>query len=81
MSCDNTEPQAAGFSAKNKSSNQLQRFLEELGPGIITGAADDDPSGISTYSVAGASFGYTTLWTTMSRSNQTSGLSHAITAT
>ena len=35
----------------------LQGFLEELGPGLITGAADDDPSGISTYSVAGASFG------------------------
>jgi NRAMP (natural resistance-associated macrophage protein)-like metal ion transporter len=43
----------------------LQRFLEELGPGLITGAADDDPSGISTYSVAGASFGYATLWTAL----------------
>ena len=39
----------------------LQGFLEELGPGLITGAADDDPSGISTYSVAGASYGYATL--------------------
>jgi NRAMP (natural resistance-associated macrophage protein)-like metal ion transporter len=39
--------------------------LDELGPGLITGAADDDPSGISTYSVAGASFGYTTLWTAL----------------
>jgi NRAMP (natural resistance-associated macrophage protein)-like metal ion transporter len=47
------------------SSNRLQRFLNDLGPGIITGAADDDPSGISTYSVAGASFGYTTLWTAL----------------
>jgi NRAMP (natural resistance-associated macrophage protein)-like metal ion transporter len=37
--------------------------LRKLGPGLITGAADDDPSGISTYSVAGASFGYATLWT------------------
>lgn len=43
----------------------LQRFLDELGPGLITGAADDDPSGISTYSVAGASFGYATLWTAL----------------
>jgi NRAMP (natural resistance-associated macrophage protein)-like metal ion transporter len=42
-----------------------QGFLEELGPGLITGAADDDPSGISTYSVAGASFGYATLWTAL----------------
>jgi Mn2+/Fe2+ NRAMP family transporter len=44
-------------SQEDESSNGLQRFLKELGPGIITGAADDDPSGISTYSVAGASFG------------------------
>ncbi len=43
----------------------LQGFLAELGPGLITGAADDDPSGISTYSVAGASFGYATLWTAL----------------
>jgi NRAMP (natural resistance-associated macrophage protein)-like metal ion transporter len=43
----------------------LQQFLAELGPGLITGAADDDPSGISTYSVAGASFGYATLWTAL----------------
>jgi Mn2+/Fe2+ NRAMP family transporter len=34
-----------------------------LGPGLITGAADDDPSGIGTYSIAGAQFGYTCLWT------------------
>jgi len=37
--------------------------LEELGPGLITGAADDDPSGIATYSQAGAQFGYGLLWT------------------
>ncbi|HTF66287.1 MAG TPA: divalent metal cation transporter [Edaphobacter sp.] len=43
----------------------IQAFLDELGPGLITGAADDDPSGISTYSVAGASFGYATLWTAL----------------
>jgi len=36
--------------------------LAVLGPGLITGAADDDPSGISTYSVAGAAYGYGTLW-------------------
>lgn len=41
----------------------LQQFFRDLGPGLITGAADDDPSGISTYSVAGAAFGYTGLWT------------------
>src|SRR5438034_6310542 len=43
--------------------NAFRRFFANLGPGLITGAADDDPSGISTYSVAGASFGYLSLWT------------------
>ena len=38
-------------------------MLEKLGPGLITGAADDDPSGIATYSQAGAQFGYSLLWT------------------
>src|SRR5262245_55988475 len=42
---------------------RVRRFFSHLGPGLITGAADDDPSGISTYSVAGASFGYAFLWT------------------
>jgi NRAMP (natural resistance-associated macrophage protein)-like metal ion transporter len=42
---------------------QIRRFFQDLGPGLITGAADDDPSGISTYSVAGAAFGYMPLWT------------------
>src|SRR5579862_6634322 len=37
-------------------------WLRELGPGLITGAADDDPSGIVTYSQAGAAFGYTLGW-------------------
>ena len=41
---------------------KLRRFFAILGPGLITGAADDDPSGISTYSVAGAAYGYSTLW-------------------
>ena len=44
---------------------QFRRFFSDLGPGLITGAADDDPSGISTYSVAGASFGYLPLWTAL----------------
>ncbi len=44
---------------------RVHRFFAELGPGIITGAADDDPSGISTYSVTGAAFGYTPLWTAL----------------
>src|ERR1700732_898927 len=44
---------------------QFRRFFSDLGPGLVTGAADDDPSGISTYSVAGASFGYASLWTAL----------------
>jgi NRAMP (natural resistance-associated macrophage protein)-like metal ion transporter len=42
--------------------NAVRRFLKILGPGLITGASDDDPSGIGTYAVAGASLGYTPLW-------------------
>src|ERR1700716_388448 len=45
--------------------NPLRRFLKVLGPGLITGASDDDPSGIGTYAVAGASLGLTTLWTAL----------------
>src|SRR5512133_3922522 len=41
---------------------RVEQFFAHLGPGLITGAADDDPSGISTYSVTGASFGYAPLW-------------------
>jgi NRAMP (natural resistance-associated macrophage protein)-like metal ion transporter len=40
-------------------------FFRKLGPGLITGAADDDPSGIATYSQAGAAFGYGLLWTAL----------------
>src|SRR6266545_7299727 len=43
--------------------NPIKRFLKVLGPGLITGAADDDPSGIGTYTQAGASLGFATLWT------------------
>ena len=43
--------------------NKIKRFWEVLGPGLITGASDDDPSGIATYSQAGAAYGLSTLWT------------------
>src|ERR1700720_2128465 len=43
-------------------SSLMKRSFAILGPGLITGAADDDPSGISTYSVAGGAYGYATLW-------------------
>src|ERR1700719_1952904 len=41
----------------------LRRFVAVLGPGLITGAADDDPSGVATYSIAGAQLGTALLWT------------------
>src|SRR5499427_5241520 len=44
---------------------RVRQFFSDLGPGLTTGAADDDPSGISTYSVTGASFGYAPLWTAL----------------
>ena len=43
--------------------NRVRRFFSALGPGLITGAADDDPSGVATYSVAGARHGTSLLWT------------------
>ncbi len=46
-----------------KTSNILIRFWKILGPGLVTGASDDDPSGIATYSQAGAAYGFSTLWT------------------
>jgi Mn2+/Fe2+ NRAMP family transporter len=42
--------------------NICKRLLRILGPGLITGASDDDPSGIGTYTMAGAAFGYQPLW-------------------
>src|SRR2546421_8607566 len=41
----------------------LRQFFQALGPGVVTGASDDDPSGIATYALAGASLGYGILWT------------------
>jgi len=51
------EPVARGFLSR------IRAGLSSLGPGLITGAADDDPSGIATYSQAGAQFGANMLWT------------------
>ncbi len=47
----------------DRNNNPIKNFLNRLGPGLITGASDDDPSGIGTYSQAGAALGYATLWT------------------
>src|SRR5450759_4875450 len=48
-----------------KFSAKIKKVFKILGPGLITGASDDDPSGIATYSQAGAQFGYATLWTAL----------------
>jgi NRAMP (natural resistance-associated macrophage protein)-like metal ion transporter len=56
-----------GNAAKGKKAESgfVRRFFSALGPGIITGAADDDPSGIATYSIAGAQHGLALLWTAL----------------
>lgn len=48
---------------KGKPSSGIKKFFSQLGPGLVTGASDDDPSGIATYSQAGARFGPALLWT------------------
>src|SRR6201986_3163859 len=50
---------------KELKKRKFWRFLTLLGPGLTTGAADDDPSGIATYSQTGAQFGYGQLWTAL----------------
>jgi NRAMP (natural resistance-associated macrophage protein)-like metal ion transporter len=53
------------LSAPIHTHNPLLRYFQTLGPGLVTGASDDDPSGIATYSVAGAAYGYGLLWTAL----------------
>jgi hypothetical protein len=48
---------------KHRTRRHFRRLLSALGPGLMTGAADDDPSGIATYSQAGAQFGFGLTWT------------------
>jgi len=55
-------------SSKGDSHGRVRKFFANLGPGLITGAADDDPSDISTYSAAGAAFGFLPLWMYLSLS-------------
>ncbi len=56
---------AGGQRKRGVFAREWRVFFAGLGPGLVTGAADDDPSGISTYSVTGASFGYAPLWTAL----------------
>ncbi len=50
---------------KKKSAGRTKRWLDVLGPGLVTGASDADPSGIGTYAAAGAALGYGGLWTAL----------------
>ncbi len=59
---DTQEPQPGDDSAKAQEPPKKKGWLRRLGPGLITGASDDDPSGIATFSMAGAQFGYAVLW-------------------
>ena len=60
---DGVKKGARGLRSATVLPGRLRGFFADLGPGLTTGAADDDPSGISTYSVTGAAFGYAPLWT------------------
>ncbi|MBK7589652.1 MAG: divalent metal cation transporter [Bacteroidetes bacterium] len=53
------------MNTNKQKTSKLLRFWKVLGPGLVTGASDDDPSGIATYSQAGAAFGLSTLWTSL----------------
>src|SRR5213596_1846813 len=52
-------------SASDHSHNPAVRYFKVLGPGLVTGASDDDPAGIATYSSVGASLGFGMLWTAL----------------
>lgn len=60
-----TAPTSSPRTSRPATSRRRLWFLAHLGPGLITGAADDDPSGIGTYSQIGAQFGLGMLWTTV----------------
>jgi NRAMP (natural resistance-associated macrophage protein)-like metal ion transporter len=59
---EHSEKIALNLAKHSVNKKRFNGFLRVLGPGLITGAADDDPSGIATYSQAGAGFGYSLLW-------------------
>ena len=59
---DSRTPDAAEHAPTGDDAFTVRKFLKKLGPGLITGASDDDPSGIGTYSQAGAQLGYGIGW-------------------
>ena len=61
-----------------KKATKFNRFWKLLGPGLITGSSDDDPSGIATYSQAGAAYGLSTLWTSIVAFPLMAAISHTI---
>ena len=65
MSSSRREADNLESTSKPPALSRVDLFFRDLGPGLITGCADDDPSGISTYAIAGAAFGYGTLWTAL----------------
>src|SRR5215470_15831953 len=56
---------SSGSGSSRETPRGLRRLMATIGPGLITGAADDDPSGIATYVQTGAQFGYSQLWTAL----------------
>ncbi|MHB8397765.1 MAG: NRAMP family divalent metal transporter [Candidatus Limnocylindrales bacterium] len=62
---DPARPADPAVEQRRREPNRLKRALLILGPGFVTGASDDDPSGVATYAQAGASYGFATLWTTI----------------
>ena len=60
-----TAPTSPTRQSGKKKASWLRRLLANLGPGLVTGASDDDPSGIVTYTQAGSQFGLATLWTAL----------------
>ena len=57
-----SETESVDSRGSEENSPSRKSFMRKLGPGLITGVSDDDPSGIATYSQAGAQFGYSMLW-------------------
>lgn len=55
-------PTTVGANDRESNGRRRRGLLRTLGPGLITGAADDDPSGMATYSQTGAQFGYSLGW-------------------
>src|SRR6266571_3741377 len=62
---ENTVRDLSVLTQKRRNAPGADSIPRKLGPGLVTGASDDDPSGIATYSQVGARFGYGLLWTTL----------------